>query len=1047
MSGMDLRRMEPRLVKDISKEISTEFTMLRIYLDFTEAQFARLKHAYHNMDDQIFVMLNAWHDVVVRCGENPRHLLAAALDDCENRFLAVTKLVTPKELDELTPREREPREETKKLIKEINFTVPGDMAGTRPIFNVGAPNAVNVFPEMLQSMMVHYYDKTLSYVPTSALNNWVQAKVVDIYMPPNLSLMVKDKDSGIFKKTAKSIQQYSNMFLNNGKYNRNIFIQGESGSGKSTFLAKLVMDWIQTTKSVKRIETDYSNTADSDTRVISANFFKDLTTLKEYTFVFHVTLRDSVNEFMILQMIKEQIIDQIWSDKKERKNMYKLLNGIMKRERCLILLDGLDEWTGNAGHILPALAVSHSQCDVLITTRPWKVTETEIPNQKISSLLQLEGVNEPFEISRRLLGCRDDCKDSKDLDKKQSEFKSYILKNDLRKFLISPMLLQLILQSWVEGTEMKGSTCEVYSLFLESLIKKANEQRRTFQKPSFRCFKRTQYIQPNIENVDRLAEAAFHLLFSNTRDCSLVFSDTDLERFGLDEGERKEFAFKSGILSAARKSSSLGSSFSFSFIHKSVQEFLAAYYIACNTHLIDAIISGYLNRYKDAFMDISQVFIFLCGLEISAANKLSSMMNECDLYWRTDKFPNIILSGYREAVANKNSDIILQLSNFHFRLPVTEISDLYNIWIKNTSNILSLYLFIDEGESQSSPERGECASHYEFDMSSCSKLKKLTLWGKNICLKDSSCSSISGHVVWIVLNSADPLPAIPCIERIDLIKVTISSRVLSSLLSSLLTLDHAVHCKLACCSITSNVQGSDTAVSMTVLNKTLEIGFGKDSPGLWDALHRLNIKSLSLDGGFLTVLLMKHGELLSQSLSSLTQLETLTIHLRAYIAIQPPQSLKNLNIYCTTLLPSKLRELMDTLRACTQTIESRLEFGCAMLTNADDNHHEERIHQIAPEEYIPIVQELQTLKNVSVNRFRILDRIRENKRRVQEFCWSAHSNGDIDDDKQNGDNFKDDLYTVFVRCLDDEIIHRISMRLLITPASTSRVSNQYGCNT
>ena len=51
------------------------------------------------MDDQIFNMLNEWHDVVVRCGENPRHLLAAALDESEYRLLAVNKLLTPKELD------------------------------------------------------------------------------------------------------------------------------------------------------------------------------------------------------------------------------------------------------------------------------------------------------------------------------------------------------------------------------------------------------------------------------------------------------------------------------------------------------------------------------------------------------------------------------------------------------------------------------------------------------------------------------------------------------------------------------------------------------------------------------------------------------------------------------------------------------------------------------------------------------------------------------------------------------------------------------------
>ncbi|KAH3815361.1 hypothetical protein DPMN_143883 [Dreissena polymorpha] len=583
---------------------------------------------------------------------------------------------------------------------------------------------------------------------------------------------------------------------------------------------------------------------------------------------------------------------------------------------------------------------------------------------------------------------------------------------------------------------MNGSTCEIYSLFLESLLKKANKKKRKFQSPPFKCFKDTEHIQPNIEIVDRLAEAAFHLLFSNTRESSLVFSSTDLERFELDEGERKEFALKSGILSATRKASALRSSSSFSFIHKSIQEFLTAYYIACNNHLIDTwfIVSGYLNRYKDAYMDISQMFIFLCGLEISAANKLSSLMNECDLHSRNHKFPNIILSGYRETVANKHSDVNLQLSNFSFQIHVNEIRDLYNIWIKNTSNIMSLELFIHERGIQSSPETGESASHYEFDLSSCSKLKKLTLWSKKICLKDSSCSSISEHAVWIVLNTTDPLPALPCIERIDLIKVTISSRVLRSLLSSLLALDHVVQCKLACCSITSSVQGSDTdtSVSITVVNKKLVMDFGKDSPGLWEALHRLNIKSLSLDGGFLPVLLMNLGELLSQSLSSLTQLETLTIHLRSYIAIQPPQSLKNLNIYCTTLLPSKLRELMDTLRACTQTIDSRLEFGCVMLTYADDNHHEVHIHQIAPEEYTPIVQELQTLKNVAVNRFRILDRIGENKRRVKDFCWSARSNGDIDHDKHNGDSVEDKLYTEFVRCLDDTITHRISMRLMIT---------------
>ncbi|KAH3812105.1 hypothetical protein DPMN_140528 [Dreissena polymorpha] len=190
-----------------------------------------------------------------------------------------------------------------------------------------------------------------------------------------------------------------------------MFIQGEAGSGKSTFLAILVIDWcsINSKTSGKQLQTDEHYTADAKARLRPSDFFDDLKSLKEYTFVFHVTLRDSVNEINILEMLKKQIIDSIYGDKDKRKNAYRLLHEIMERERCLILLDGLDEWTCNEGHRLPVLAVSHSQCDVLITNRPWKVTEAMIPDAKIDMLLQLERVNEPFEVSRRLFCCTAPC--------------------------------------------------------------------------------------------------------------------------------------------------------------------------------------------------------------------------------------------------------------------------------------------------------------------------------------------------------------------------------------------------------------------------------------------------------------------------------------------------------------------------------------------------------------------------------------------------------------------------------------------------------------
>ncbi|KAH3811635.1 hypothetical protein DPMN_140047 [Dreissena polymorpha] len=64
-------------------------------------------------------------------------------------------------------------------------------------------------------------------------------------------------------------------------------------------------------------------------------------------------------------------------------------------------------------------------------------------------------------------------------------------------------------------------------------------------------------------------------------------------------------------------------------------------------------------------------------------------------------------------------------------------------------------------------------------------------------------------------------------------------------------------------------------LTLTLLD-TLYIKVSEDIPGLWEALRGLNIKSLSLDGGK-RGLRVKHKTSLSESLFSLTKLETLSV--------------------------------------------------------------------------------------------------------------------------------------------------------------------------
>ncbi|KAH3769968.1 hypothetical protein DPMN_171247 [Dreissena polymorpha] len=119
-----------------------ELHKLRINLDFEMAQMTRLEEAYRHFDERIFAMLKAWHDTVISCEQNPRHLLAVALEDSGNRLLAI-KLVPGEELDRIV--QRRAHENTKKCIKKITFSKPQENQGQGVMMNYGATEAINVF--------------------------------------------------------------------------------------------------------------------------------------------------------------------------------------------------------------------------------------------------------------------------------------------------------------------------------------------------------------------------------------------------------------------------------------------------------------------------------------------------------------------------------------------------------------------------------------------------------------------------------------------------------------------------------------------------------------------------------------------------------------------------------------------------------------------------------------------------------------------------------------------------------------------------------------
>ncbi|KAH3700587.1 uncharacterized protein LOC127859947 [Dreissena polymorpha] len=640
--------------------------------------------------------------------------------------------------------------------------------------------------DLLKRLVNHYRD-TVCYVPLSTLDPSLDKHVQDVYATPKIHKMKIENDGR--RTQQEEILTYKDCFYRGDHLCRRTYLQGEPGSGKTSFASKLVDDWCNVHESSN--ESTKEQTA-----------FVDVDTLHKFKFLFFISLRDSREQTHVTHMIQTQLIYKIYAvDEWER--AYNLVLKIMRKVMYLVVQEGLDEWSGKEA--LPYMdGIPKDNCIVLTTSRPWKLADERIKNSQIDILLEVYGIIDSYGFSERIL--RHLLDETKDFKETVIQFQVFLMRRGLDSISSSPMLHTLVLCTWVDdmAESLTGSSrCELFTTLLENLCKKANPQMSYFDQyyPSpVNCFSRTKYVKPNMEHIDVIAKAAFSFLFSNEKETSLVFSDINLSAH-LSEST-KQFALHSGLISK-RKSKKCYDNTS-SFVHKTVQEFFAALHISNNTDVIDNVICEYLKSNRDSFLDISQVFIFLCGFNILAANKLSALMNQVnEVSHGVDHyvFQWDIISGYREAVANKNTPIDLHLSRFEVKYYNAE--DLINIFALNASRARSLWVnghisrpviirsqdastslcqgprpvslaardYADPSTRAKQKEVRSSASCLEFDFSACHNLELLVLDGYITVLPNALVGL--KKLKYLVMNSnfkCEALDLSQCIhiERLEL---------------------------------------------------------------------------------------------------------------------------------------------------------------------------------------------------------------------------------------------------------------------------------------
>ncbi|XP_052247743.1 uncharacterized protein LOC127855890 [Dreissena polymorpha] len=87
-----------------------------------------------------------------------------------------------------------------------------------------------------------YYKKKLEMLPVSPIWYGREKSIMDIFVPIQFHRVAIEKN-GSRRNTEQKVDTYKEMFYKNTTLRDRVSIQGDPGMGKTTFLAKLVLDW------------------------------------------------------------------------------------------------------------------------------------------------------------------------------------------------------------------------------------------------------------------------------------------------------------------------------------------------------------------------------------------------------------------------------------------------------------------------------------------------------------------------------------------------------------------------------------------------------------------------------------------------------------------------------------------------------------------------------------------------------------------------------------------------------------------------------------
>ncbi|KAL3891859.1 hypothetical protein ACJMK2_004104 [Sinanodonta woodiana] len=452
--------------------------------------------------------------------------------------------------------------------------------------------------------------------------------------------MIKNK-----QQLEKAVTSFRQIFEKCDRKVTRIILQAPAGQGKSTFCRKLVHTWCSVKKKQLNIPIDDETSDRSETSGL-----KHEDELLRFDVLLYICLRDISDEKTLMDVVYSQFpLDESQS----HISHIEALIGQAENNKVLLIMDGLDEIGNSLSYIGKILRRElYPNLTVLATTRSWKVGELRlIRSAHFDLLLDLQG----FSFDNSMLFAKKMFDNYYKDESAMAQFKKDIIQNDVIRSLIHvPLLLLFIVQVWYDRKSFPQTFYELYLEMLDVIVNRymavkeriGKNQERQDQKiqilPNERPKGNTTFNSyPKLSKLSvlknfggdflaALCEVANHFLIKACGETTLVFEEEVLlELLGKEGTSVMQNALDLGILSKSESRGTFRKKICLTFLHKTVQEFLAAINICCREDRCNMFLDS-LKTFEDVLWN-EQIIKFAAGISTTHCQKIFEKIYEvCD---------------------------------------------------------------------------------------------------------------------------------------------------------------------------------------------------------------------------------------------------------------------------------------------------------------------------------------------------------------------------------------------------------------------------------